>query len=181
MGIEQAINRADPFTLIRRPLLADVWLLQRPQPERQPVMSNGLIVINEDHVVLVDGCGSPLLADRAAAEIQALTPLPLRYLVITNWHGDHHLGAYRLREHWPQLEIISHGYTREAMGGAPMSYLPQLQAELPGQLAELRQLEAEGFSQDGRPLPAFLRADFEDRSAIWWFWRYRSGACTGNR
>ena len=158
----QPTNQADPFSLIRKPLLPDIWLFQRPQAERQPVMANGLLIINDDHVVLVDGCGSPLLADRVAAEIRALTPLPLRYLVITNWHGDHHLGAYRLRAHWPQLEIISHRYTREAMDGAPMDYLPRLQAELPAQLAALRQLEAAGFSQDGRPLPTVLRSDFED-------------------
>ena len=35
----QPTNQADPFSLIRKPLLPDIWLFQRPQAERQPVDS----------------------------------------------------------------------------------------------------------------------------------------------
>ena len=60
----------DPFEVRFEELAEGVWLAQRPRPERQPVMGNGVIIINDDHVVVVDGAGSPLLAERVIAGIR---------------------------------------------------------------------------------------------------------------
>lgn len=154
--------RGDPFDIKLQVLTGGVWVVTRPEPERQPVMGNGVIIDNGDHIVVVDGSGSPLLADRLIERIKALTDLPVRTLIITHWHGDHHLGAYRFVEQWPDLEIIAHRFTRDAMQGAPMDYLAELQLTLPDQLAALKTIAEQGRMADGSPVPEVLRGDFSD-------------------
>lgn len=154
--------RGDPFDIELQVLTGGVWVVTRPEPERQPVMGNGVIIDNGDHLVVVDGSGSPLLAERLIERIKAITDLPVRTLIITHWHGDHHLGAYRFVEQWPDLEIIAHRFTREAMQGAPMDYLAELQLTLPDQLAALKPIAEQGRMADGSPVPDVLRGDFSD-------------------
>ncbi len=157
-----AEQRGDPFDVRLEVLTGGIWVVSRPEPERQPVMGNGVIIDNGDHLVVVDGAGSPLLADRVIEKIKAVSDLPVRTLIITHWHGDHHLGAYRFLEEWPDLEIITHRATREAMLGAPMDYLDELRVSLPEQLAALRPIAEKGELADGSPMPEIMRGDFND-------------------
>lgn len=154
--------RGDPFTIRLEVLTGGVWVVSRPEPERQPVMGNGVIIDNGDHLVVVDGCGSPLLAERVIQKIKAVSDLPVRTLIITHWHGDHHLGAYRFAEEWPGLEIIAQRYTSRAMLGAQMDYLAERRENLPDQIAALKPLAQAGVMADGSPMPEILRGDFND-------------------
>lgn len=154
--------RGDPFSVRLEVLTGGVWVVSRPEPERQPVMGNGVIIDNGDHLVVIDGCGSPLLAERVIQKIKTVSDLPVRTLVITHWHGDHHLGAYRFVEEWPGLEIIAQRSTREAMLGPPMDYLAERRESLPAQIAALKPLAESGVMADGTPIPDILRGDFDD-------------------
>lgn len=154
--------RGDPFSIELQVLTGGIWVVSRPEPERQPVMGNGVIIDNGDHVVVVDGSGSPLLADRVIEKIKLITDLPVRTLIITSWHGDHHLGAYRFMEQWPDMQIIAHRFTRDAMQGAPMDYLEELRLTLPDQLAAMKPIAERGQMNDGSPVPDVLRGDFSD-------------------
>jgi glyoxylase-like metal-dependent hydrolase (beta-lactamase superfamily II) len=60
-------------------------------------ISNAGFVITPDGVLVVDALGSPALADELMAEIRRLTPLPVRYLVVTHCHADHIYGLQVFR------------------------------------------------------------------------------------
>lgn len=154
--------RGDPFSVQLEVLTGGVWVVSRPEPERQPVMGNGVIIDNGDHLVVVDGCGSPLLAERVIQVIKAVSDLPVRTLIITHWHGDHHLGAHRFVDEWPGLEIIAQRFTSEAMLGPQMDYLAERRENLPDQIAALKPLAEAGVMADGSPMPEILRGDFND-------------------
>ncbi len=123
-------SSTSPFHLTFREIAKDVWLAQRPDPMRLPVMGNGLIIITKDHVTLVDGVGSRAMGRQIVAKVQQLTDLPVRFLVISHWHGDHNLGAQPVLDAWPDARLIAHSFTRQAMLGAPMDYVAQSKATI---------------------------------------------------
>ena len=154
--------QADPFQLRLDRVTDGIYVAIRPESTRQPVMGNGTVIVNDDHVVVVDGNGSPLLADRLIAEIRAVTDLPVRYLVVTHWHGDHNLGSHRYLEAWPELEIISHRFAREAMLGAPMDYVEEYKVAIPEQMKLLAERLESGVGADGAPLADYQLRELED-------------------
>ncbi len=139
-----------------------IYVATRPESTRQPVMGNGTVIVNDDHVVVVDGSGSPLLAERVIAHIHAVTDLPVRYLVISHWHGDHNLGNHRYVEAFPGITIIGHRFTRQAMLGATMDYVEQYKSFIPEQLGMLAQRLEAGTGSDGEPLEDWQRRELED-------------------
>ena len=51
------------------------------------VMSNALVIINDDHVMLVDSSVTPAAARALVAQIKAeLTDKPIRYVINTHYH-----------------------------------------------------------------------------------------------
>ena len=46
------------------------------------------------------------------AELRKLTDKPVRYVVNTHWHDDHHSGNFIYRQPWPGVEFIGHPDTR---------------------------------------------------------------------
>jgi glyoxylase-like metal-dependent hydrolase (beta-lactamase superfamily II) len=54
-------------------------------------------VVTREGVVVIDALASPAEGDRLLATIRAMTPLPVRWLVLTHHHPDHHFGAIVLR------------------------------------------------------------------------------------
>jgi hypothetical protein len=47
-----------------------------------------------------------------AAELRTVTPKPVRYVVNTHWHDDHHSGNAVYLELWPDVQFIAHRDTR---------------------------------------------------------------------
>jgi glyoxylase-like metal-dependent hydrolase (beta-lactamase superfamily II) len=58
-------------------------------------ISNAGFVVTPEGVLVVDALGAPVLARELLAEIQRITPLPVRYVVVTHYHADH---VYGLQE-----------------------------------------------------------------------------------
>jgi cyclase len=52
-------------------------------------MTNDLIVITTDGVLVADGQGSAPVTQKLVEQIKALTPQPVKYVVICSEHGDH--------------------------------------------------------------------------------------------
>jgi glyoxylase-like metal-dependent hydrolase (beta-lactamase superfamily II) len=157
-----AAPQADPFEVRLEQLAEGIYVAIRPVSTRQPVMGNGTIIVNDDHVVVVDGNGSPLLADRVIAAIRSVTDRPVRYLVVSHWHGDHNLGNHRYLAAWPDLEIIGHRFAREAMLGAPMDYVEEYKVSIPEQMQVLAERLQSGVGSDGEPLEDYQRRELED-------------------
>ena len=70
------------------------------------------VLINDDHVVVIDSQFEPLY-DKIRAAIGELTDKPVRYLVLTHWHYDHVSGNQRF--HQEGVAIISHENVKKRM------------------------------------------------------------------
>lgn len=122
----------DPFELDWTSPAPDIWVGVRPQSARLPVTGTSVIVIGEAGVLVFDGGGTPLQAERVAAKIRAETDLPVTHIAISHWHGDHHLGIAPLREAWPGAVTVSHSFTRAVMDSTLMDSARNPDATPPG-------------------------------------------------
>ena len=80
--------------------------------------SNAMVVVNDDHVLVVD---SHITADAGTgllATIRALTEKPVRYLVNSHYHFDHAHGNQVFPD---STQIIGHEFTREKLLGDVLS------------------------------------------------------------
>ncbi len=71
---------------------------------------NAGFVVTRDGVLVLDALGTPSLGRRMIASIRQVTPLPIRYLVISHAHPDHFFGASAFAD-IPGIRIISHAGT----------------------------------------------------------------------
>lgn len=122
----------DPFELDWTSPAAGVWIGVRPQSARLPVTGTSVIVIGGAGVLVFDGGGTPLQAERVAAKIRTETDLPVTHIAISHWHGDHHLGIAPLREAWPDAVTVSHSFTRAVMDSTLMDSARNPDATPPG-------------------------------------------------
>ena len=58
---------------------------------------NAGFVVTGDGVVVIDALGSPAQGERLVETIRSVTAEPIRWLVLTHHHPDHHFGAIVLR------------------------------------------------------------------------------------
>src|SRR6059058_631871 len=55
--------------------------------------ANAGFVVTGDGVVVIDALGSPAQGARLLRTVRGVTPSPVRWLVLTHHHPDHHFGA----------------------------------------------------------------------------------------
>ncbi|MGF1547449.1 MAG: MBL fold metallo-hydrolase [Thiotrichales bacterium] len=60
--------------------------------DNQGFISNAGVIITNDGVVLLDGLGTPSLAEKLLGLIRKKTDLPIRYVIVTHYHADHIYG-----------------------------------------------------------------------------------------
>jgi glyoxylase-like metal-dependent hydrolase (beta-lactamase superfamily II) len=151
------------FELEWKGLAPGVHVGQRPDPMRYPVVCNTVIVIGSDGVLVFDGGGFPTQGEQVAAKIKALTSKPVKYVVISHWHGDHNRGIWPILDAYPQAQIVGHEFTKAAMLGAPMQRVHK--AELGGGARDTAEAVRKGLAEnkflDGSPLDPAERAYFE--------------------
>ena len=121
---------------------------------------NAAIVVNRDHVLVVDTHSKPSAAKALIRQIRdEITELPVRYVVDSHLHGDHAMG----NEAYPEVfggnvEVISSVMTREWMEKLGLSRLKESIDSVPQQVAALRsKLEASKDESER----AILRAHIE--------------------
>lgn len=132
------------------PLKPDVYLIRRPDPLRQPVEGNVVVVVNDEDVVVFDGSGMPVAAENAIGLIRGVTDKPVRYLVNSHWHGDHHLGNQIYRREYPGVTIIAHPATRAALLGPPIAYVGRFEQDLGPVVSEWTALKERGELSERR-------------------------------
>lgn len=139
-----------------------IYVAFRPDPLRL-VEGNATIIVNDRDVVVVDGSGAPVAAERVIREIEKITDKPVRYLINTHGHGDHTLGNQVYARTWPGVEIVAHPGTRGYMVGSGLDYVGNLVENLAARQAQARsdidtlaaRLEREG-NPGRRELIAYL-------------------------
>tara|TARA_R110001592_G_scaffold79072_3_gene236837 strand:- start:1403 stop:2482 length:1080 start_codon:yes stop_codon:yes gene_type:complete len=78
------------------------------------VMSNALMLVGANDVLLVDSHVTPNAANALLRSVRAVTDKPVRYLVNSHYHFDHAHG----NQVFPNtVEIIGHSYTRAKLNG----------------------------------------------------------------
>jgi glyoxylase-like metal-dependent hydrolase (beta-lactamase superfamily II) len=113
----------DGFVRVARRVTDHVWLLERPEPTFAPFEGNVEVVEQADGLVVIDAGGAPPAGRHIVHLLRSLSPKPVKAIVYTHYHGDHHLGAGELRKAWPRAAVISTEKTRENMLGKPMAYI----------------------------------------------------------
>jgi len=111
-----------PYEVVR--LEEGVYAFLWKDPIQDVIESNSLFVINDRDVLVVDTGIVPSTARVMAAELKKLTDRPVRYVVNTHWHDDHHGGNEVYRELWPSVEFVAHRDTRADILGVGDDGLP---------------------------------------------------------
>lgn len=135
----EALARRFPF---RTEELAPGILAFIAEGRSQDLLSgNSLAVIGSAGVLVVDSGQFPSQTRAMIAAIKARTDQPVRFLVTTHWHGDHHYGNAVYREAFPGLVILGTASTQAMMRAmAPryfgMAYFGPATKQIAGALAD---------------------------------------------
>lgn len=133
-------------------LAEGVYGFQWKNPVEDPIEGNALFIINDHDVLVVDTGLFPSTARRMAAQLRKLTDKPVRYVVNTHWHDDHHLGNQAYRDLWPGVEFIAHRDTRADLFALTYAARPKDIAQMEEGAAKYARWAAEGIDDDGKPL-----------------------------
>ena len=129
---------------------------------------NGIVIVNDSDVLVVDTQDTPAAARSVIAAIRTITHNPVRYVVNTHFHGDHHFGNAAYREAFPGVEFISHPNTRaDALNEEVPDLEKYVHQGLPDEITSLERL------RDTCPVakrPAVDSALARDR---WWLAQLR--------
>ena len=125
------------------------------------VSGNIVAIVGEDAVAIVDSGHHPRLTRRITAEIRALTPKPVRYLVNTHWHNDHVSGNSVFAEAFPGVMIVAHSFTAAMLDKDIRAFQgPNCVPFLTKQSKPIREALASGKAADGTPLTDARRKRF---------------------
>ncbi len=73
-------------------------------------MSNSMVIVNSDHVMLVDTSVTPLAAQALMEQVgREITDKPVRYVFNSHYHFDH---AHGNQIFGPEVEIVGHEFIR---------------------------------------------------------------------
>ena len=72
-----------------RKLADNVYFYEHPDPTKQGVTANNLIVVTSEGVVVADGQGSAENVKDLVAAVATVTAQPIKYVVVGSEHGDH--------------------------------------------------------------------------------------------
>ncbi len=96
--------------MVPEPVVPGTWFVQgvsaMGSAANQNFISNAAFVVTAEGVLVIDSLGSPPLARQLLARIRAVTPLPVRYVVVTHCHADHLYGLQVFRE--AGARIVAH-------------------------------------------------------------------------
>jgi glyoxylase-like metal-dependent hydrolase (beta-lactamase superfamily II) len=121
-------------------------------------VSNSVVVIGDEGVLVVDSGASASGARRLVQAIRAVSDRPIRYLVDTHCHFDHAFGNAAFG---PETVVIAHEATRALLGPAVLRgrTFRGFADGLPARVEQLRtQAAAEPAGEKGRELAARAEA-----------------------
>jgi cyclase len=149
---------ADPFEMEWRELARGVWVGIRPVSYRSPVMTNTLVVIGNQGVLVFDAAGFAIQGERLVKKVAELTDKPITHVAISHWHGDHSMGDYEVLEKFPDAEVIAHEFTARYNASPNGEKVeprdPAAEAEY---RARVEKALATGVRSDGTPVTPKMR------------------------
>lgn len=88
-----------------------VTLFQSAEGTTGVVNGNTVVIAGRDGLLVLDPGQFPAAAQRTVAALKRMTDAPVKYIVVSHWHGDHHLGTSAFIEAWPEAKIVAHPFT----------------------------------------------------------------------
>ena len=124
------------------------------------------VSIGDSGVILVDDQFAPL-TPKVLAAVKALTPLPVRFVLNTHWHGDHTGGNENMRG--AGAIVVAHENVRKRM--STEQFLQMFKEKVPpspaGALPVVTFTDAVSFHLDGQEIRAFhVRNAHTDGDAV---------------
>jgi len=129
-----------------------VYAMTWKDPLQDPIEGNSLFIVNEHDVVVVDTALLPSTTRRMIAELRKFTDKPVRYVVNTHWHDDHHDGNYLYREIWPEVTIVAHAATRPLILEHTYKPRPGIVEEYKQAAARFTRWAESGLDDEGKEL-----------------------------
>jgi glyoxylase-like metal-dependent hydrolase (beta-lactamase superfamily II) len=139
-----------PYDIV--PIGAGIYGFMWRDPMADPIQGNALFIINDRDVVVVDTALLPSTARVMAAELRKLTPKPVRYVINTHWHDDHHGGNAVYRELWPDVQIVGHRETRRDIIERTYAVRPKTLSDMLATADRYERWAATGKDDEGKPL-----------------------------
>jgi cyclase len=132
------------------------------------VFGNSAFIVNRDSVLVVDTQERPSWARDLIADIRAVTPKPVHYVVNTHYHRDHSQGNQAYVEAFgPDIEIIAQNTVREDMRTKDADLLKySVATEIPNEIAQIQKTLGDGKDAQGNPLTAGDRAAANHKIAL---------------
>ena len=137
----------------------------------EPADPNTTIIINEHDVIVVDANIVTSSSRRVIDEIRKLTDKPVRYVINTHAHSDHHYGNQAYREAWPGVEFIAHANTRADILTTDIpTFDRNRDVEYPKALAAMREMLRKGTDDAGVALTEERKARVRRRIGVYeWY------------
>jgi cyclase len=146
-----------------RDLAPGVFAVVRRPPPGAVSDGNSLVIINDDDVVVVDANIFPTSARETIAEIRKRTAKPVRYVVNTHWHSDHHYGNAEFRTAYPGVEFVQHPVTSAEINTRDVPALANnLAVTYPDLAARYRRALTTGRTSRGDTVTQEMRAIFSE-------------------
>lgn len=102
------LERGRIYVQVAERVAPRVHVLRQREPNFAGVVGNTTVVEQSDGLVLVDAGASHGSGERIVQLVRAISPKPVKAVVITHWHGDHLLGLSAILEAWPAADVIAH-------------------------------------------------------------------------
>lgn len=156
VGLLTTLATASPAQMagLRTERLAeDVYAIVRTTRPSDPSDANTLVIVNAADVVVVDGNITPRSTRAVISAIKAITPKPVRYVVITHAHSDHHTGNVEYQRAYPGVEFIAHAQTRRSIIEEDIpSFHRNVRTDYPAEITRLEAVLTKGTHSTGAPL-----------------------------
>jgi cyclase len=95
--------------------------LHSPDPDGHIINTGSLIVVTTDGVAVLDGQGDVAQTQAMVDTIKALTPQPIKYVIVSSEHGDHTGGNSAFKAAFPNVVFISSPASQKALENKPSS------------------------------------------------------------
>lgn len=161
LHVFSVLAKADPYIPTFQELAPGVWAGVREDNPRFPVMGTATFVISEEGVVVYDGGGSALMAERIIAKIRSLTEQPVTHVIVSHWHGDHNFGIFRYLEEFDNVQVVAHTFTQAVFEGSRIRYIDDYPTQVPALAKQVETALAEGKQLNGEPLEDFMRPYYQ--------------------
>jgi cyclase len=149
---------AEPFTYRTEKVAEGIYAFIEPFGHAV-VNGTTVAIVGATATVVVDTGQHPALARAIAAEIRALSPAPVRYVVNTHWHNDHVAGNSEFANEFPHAQFVAHTYTAKMIDDETRRFQgPACQVFLAAQSRPLRDMLKSGLGPGGEPLTSARRA-----------------------